>query len=709
MGGRIRTDTGGGGGVSDAFVTIQPDSGTSPTAEGSDTLVLTSPDITISGDSSTDTITFSVPASAKGNAFETIDCPAGTDPVASSPTDTLTLSTDANLTITGDSSTDTIAFAIPNLSGTNTGDQNLFETISCPAGTNPVADSTTDTLTLTASDGNITITGTAGTDTVDFTIPNLSGTNTGDQNIWSTIDCPAGSDPVPDGTSDTLTLTADANMTITGNSTTDTIAFAIPNLSGTNTGDQSLFETISCPAGTNPVADSTTDTLTLTASDGNITITGTSGTDTVDFTIPNLSGTNTGDQNLFQTIACDAGTNPVADSTTDTLTLTSSDSSVTITGTSGTDTVDFAVSPSSIGVLAFTTIAVSGESDVVADSATDTLTLASSGKISITTTPGTDTVTIGTSTIFFTDISGLLELDTQVQNTLPINNGGTGAGPVSLINGSIFFSESNAHAIENNEFFWDNTNKKMGIGNQAAQITIAGAAEDGSLHISEDAATIEHNLMLTRAHTGTAQGADIVMAKARGTTASRSVVANNDVLGLLRFAGFDGTDFEVGAIIGAQISGTPGAGDMPTKLIFQVTADGSASPATALTIDQDKSSTFEGTVDMNDNDVVNMTVHCEYYRELPTDDTYTILRAAKVKYEVQEVTYKCSEGTITGNVKIDGTSITGLNSLSISSTEATTSATAANTIDVDDTLEITFSSNSDALNVEMSFELKRVS
>jgi hypothetical protein len=47
---------------------------------------------------------------------------------------------------------------------------NSFSTISVPAGTNPVADSTGDTLNLTTSDAALTITGTAATDTVDFTL-----------------------------------------------------------------------------------------------------------------------------------------------------------------------------------------------------------------------------------------------------------------------------------------------------------------------------------------------------------------------------------------------------------------------------------------------------------------------------------------------------------------------------------------------------------
>lgn len=47
---------------------------------------------------------------------------------------------------------------------------NSFETWDTPAGTDPVADSSTDTLTITSGNTTITITGTSGTDTIDFSV-----------------------------------------------------------------------------------------------------------------------------------------------------------------------------------------------------------------------------------------------------------------------------------------------------------------------------------------------------------------------------------------------------------------------------------------------------------------------------------------------------------------------------------------------------------
>jgi hypothetical protein len=65
-----------------------------------------------------------------------------------------------------------------------------------------------------------------------------SGTNTGDQNLFSTVAVSGQSDVVADSTSDTLTLEAGANITITTNATTDTITIASTGAAGVTDGDK---------------------------------------------------------------------------------------------------------------------------------------------------------------------------------------------------------------------------------------------------------------------------------------------------------------------------------------------------------------------------------------------------------------------------------------------------------------------------------------
>jgi hypothetical protein len=99
----------------------------------------------------------------------------------------------------------------------------------------------------------------------------------------------------------------------------------------------------------------------------------------------------------FATIAVAGQSSVVAESATDTLTLVAG-SNITITTNAGTDTITIAAAGGGTASDSFATIAVAGQSNVVADSATDTLTIAAGTGISITTDAGTDTVTI-TSTV----------------------------------------------------------------------------------------------------------------------------------------------------------------------------------------------------------------------------------------------------------------------------------------------------------------------
>jgi hypothetical protein len=63
-----------------------------------------------------------------------------------------------------------------------------------------------------------------------------------------------------------------------------------------------------------------------------------------------------------------------------------------------------------------------------------------------------------------------------------------------------------------------------------------------------------------------------------------AVVQNGDVLGNLIFRGFDGTQYLQGAYINAVVSATPGTNDMPTRMAFGVTPDGSAGPSEGMTL-----------------------------------------------------------------------------------------------------------------------------
>jgi hypothetical protein len=78
-------------------------------------------------------------------------------------------------------------------------------------------------------------------------------------------------------------------------------------------------------------------------------------------------------------------------------------------------------------------------------------------------------------------------------------------------------------------------------------------------------------------------GPVIALGKTGGS--GNEVVLADDALGTIDFSGGDGTDVATSAArIRAEVDGTPGANDMPGRLVFSTTSDGASSPTERLRI-----------------------------------------------------------------------------------------------------------------------------
>ena len=227
---------------------------------------------------------------------------------------------------------------------------------------------------------------------------------------------------VADSATDTLTFAAGSNVTLTTNDSTDTITIASSNTPGDDTVTTAKIVDLNVTSAklavnavtTAKIADNAIDStkiaqnsiLTkhiddnqvgidqLNVSDGsNGQALTTDGAGNLSFST--ISGGGGGSQNLFQTIAVSGQTSVVADSTSDTLTLAGG-SGVTITTNASTDTITIATAGEA-NQNAFSTVAVSGQSNVAADSSTDTLTFVAGSNMTITTDASGDSVTFASS------------------------------------------------------------------------------------------------------------------------------------------------------------------------------------------------------------------------------------------------------------------------------------------------------------------------
>ena len=93
----------------------------------------------------------------------------------------------------------------------------------------------------------------------------------------------------------------------------------------------------------------------------------------------------------------------------------------------------------------------------------------------------------------------------------------------------------------------------------------------------------------------TFDGSYIGLWKSRGgTVGSTTIVQSGDIVGGIYFGGADGTNLVTNAAITSVVDGTPGASDMPGRLVFSTTPTGASTPLEALRIRSDQTACFIG-------------------------------------------------------------------------------------------------------------------
>jgi hypothetical protein len=128
------------------------------------------------------------------------------------------------------------------------------------------------------------------------------------------------------------------------------------------------------------------------------------------------------------------------------------------------------------------------------------------------------------------------------------------------------------------------TSGRLLVGTSTARSNIFNASYSALFQVETDT-TVTSQALLTSATAGV-QGARLTLAHQRsGGVGGNTILQSGDETGFLSFQGSDGSEFVESASIKGEVDGTPGANDMPGRLVFFTTADGAASPTERLRID----------------------------------------------------------------------------------------------------------------------------
>jgi len=101
---------------------------------------------------------------------------------------------------------------------------------------------------------------------------------------------------------------------------------------------------------------------------------------------------------------------------------------------------------------------------------------------------------------------------------------------------------------------------------------------------------------------GNTNGPALIFGKSNSTAlGSNTLTVDGNSLGRILFSGNDGTEFVNAAEIKAEVDGIPGANDMPGRLVFSTTADGSSTSAERMRIKSNGTINFSNVATYADN------------------------------------------------------------------------------------------------------------
>jgi hypothetical protein len=148
----------------------------------------------------------------------------------------------------------------------------------------------------------------------------------------------------------------------------------------------------------------------------------------------------------------------------------------------------------------------------------------------------------------------------------------------NLANGPLTFYVNNGEAAR------FDSSKRLLVGTSTARANFYNSTVSAQFQVEGSSITDRIISLISSSSTGSSGPAFVFGKQNSGAVGGNTVVASNDNLGNITFQGSDGTEFVEAASITAFVDSTPGANDMPGRLVFSTTADGASSPTERMRI-----------------------------------------------------------------------------------------------------------------------------
>jgi len=205
-------------------------------------------------------------------------------------------------------------------------------------------------------------------------------------------------------------------------------------------------------------------------------------------------------------------------------------------------------------------------------------------------------------------------------------------------------------------FKWDTANARLSVGTDENTVTVNGVVRGVGINTQSGGGNLA-NFGSHRHSNNAIVSPFFVGGRTRGTNASPLIVQNNDDLYNFIFTGWDGTDFAQAAIIAVEVDGAPGTDDMPGRIIFSTSADGSQVPTEALRIDSSQDATFAGNVEVDQLTLTDHGANGQMWT-IEEDSSGSNTNAITFDYNSVERLRITTDGKVDGrDLAVDGTKL----------------------------------------------------